>query len=166
MEKFKKQYTSEHLNLERDFEVTKRIFKPDRSEKVTFRIPAALIDIYQETHGRKFTSSIENMQIFKDDISVGGQKMRINAGFLKNWFWKAIQPTLDFIKEQLLVSKDLTITAFVGEFAESPMLTESLKQIFTHTKVIEVDGAGLAVLRGSVIMGHKPKRFTFQVNIF
>ena len=53
--------------------------------------------------------------------------------------------------------QNLTGVLLVGGFAESDMVTESLRKSFPDTKFIVPSEAGLSVVKGAVLYGHEPE---------
>jgi molecular chaperone DnaK (HSP70) len=52
----------------------------------------------------------------------------------------------------------------VGGFSESPIMQSAIKEAFSTKKVIIPDEAGLAVLKGAVMYGHKPQTISVRVS--
>ncbi|KAH3822080.1 hypothetical protein DPMN_123850 [Dreissena polymorpha] len=51
---------------------------------------------------------------------------------------------------------DVETILMVGGYSESPILQEAIKKKFPNIKIIVPPDAGLAVIKGAVIVGHCP----------
>lgn len=166
MEKFRKDQKYDYLDLFRDFEIKKRTINPKTTEKVTFRFPTSLSEIYEQLNYNKLKDDLDKNCKYKGHIVWIGDKMRLSADITKGFFSKAINHIVQHL-EQLLkchsVSKDSYIL-MVGGFSESYMLQDAVKTAFSTKKVIIPKEAGLAVLKGAVVFGHEPSTIQFRVS--
>ena len=76
MDRFRNEDKADYLNICRELEVKKREIYPDSKTKITFRIPIALVETFQEVKG----VSMENSFKSNKSISCAKDKLRV-------WFW-------------------------------------------------------------------------------
>lgn len=172
-EKFREENTSDYLDLQRELETKKRTIKPDSSGKITIKVPVTISQSYLEESGESIKDAIEGSN-YKGKIQWISDKMRIDATLFKNLFKPCSDKIVAHIKE-LLQKPDVqgtNIFLMVGGFSESAMLQDAIMKNFPKCKVIIPDEAGLCVLKGAVIFGHKPvaitsrmSKYTYGINI-
>ena len=163
--KFMEENTSDYLDLQRELETKKRTIKPESGGKITIKVPITMVQTYESETNEKISEAIEGSN-YKDKIQWIGDKMRIEAGVFKSLFKSCSEKIVGHIKE-LLQKPDVrgtNIFLMVGGFSESLMLQDAVMKSFPSTKVIIPDEAGLCVLKGAVIFGHKPVAITSRVS--
>jgi len=165
-EKFKTENRDDFLQLFREFEIKKRTFTPDMCNKVTFRLPMSLNDIYQDTKGESLKDSFKSSTQKGQKITWIGDKLRVDASHVKDFFkttCDAIVEHLERIFEQSDAS-GTSVILMVGGFSESPMLRHAVKSRFSdRMKVVIPLDAGLSVLRGAVLYGFDTRVISTRV---
>lgn len=94
--------------------------------------------------------------------------MRVDVSVVKRFFQEPVDSIVEHVGN-LLREPSVTGCAaivMVGGFSESPMLQETVRKKFPSVKIIVPDEAGLAVLKGAVIFGHKPTVIAERVSKF
>jgi len=101
-------------------------------------------------------------------VVFSGDKMRIQASVVKQFFKAPIDSIVDHLGKLLKEPEATNCSAIVmvGGFSESPMLQDAVKKKFTKTRVIIPHEAGLAVLKGAVIYGHRPSIISQRISKF
>ncbi|KAL5006559.1 hypothetical protein ScPMuIL_015365 [Solemya velum] len=154
---FQKEYMEDYLELTREFEFKKRQTTPESDDKVTFRFPSALRELFEKKTGEKINEAIAHMDI-KDHVRWRQDKIQMKASMMRKLFEipvsKIIKHLSDLTKEPGMA--DIRHMLMVGGFSESPVLQHAVKGAFRRMKVLIPQDAGAAVLRGAVIFGHKP----------
>ncbi|XP_022290110.2 heat shock 70 kDa protein 12A-like [Crassostrea virginica] len=167
------------LTLMNDFEFKKRKIcskdinqgkKQDTNQDtkyVIIRIPASLKELYCKKHPSKAnkkefmlsTPSGQQVKWFRD-------KMIFEEKLIKCLFDDSCKKIIDHMHQLFELSslRDVSSILLVGGFAESPVLQEAIIGAFQHKKVIIPEDAGLAVLKGAVLYGHKPNTITERVS--
>jgi hypothetical protein len=74
MQKFKCESKSDELDLLREFEIKKRLIRPDSSGKITFRIPLSLREAFEE----EMTKSIKEIIWYRHHDIKGCSKYPVN----------------------------------------------------------------------------------------
>ena len=164
MKKFQDKHMEDYLDIFRDFEVKKRDIGPSKAEKITFRLPVSLTDLFYESTGEKLKDVIPQTS-YGDKLSHSGDKLRVDASVVKSFFTEAVESILDHVERLLADSKLKGCSAIlmVGGFSDSPMLQEQLRNENKKLRIIVPEEAGLAVLKGAVIFGHSPKTIASRV---
>ncbi|XP_063414094.1 heat shock 70 kDa protein 12A-like [Mytilus trossulus] len=155
VDKFRKDDKVDYLGLCREFEVKKRSIRPDSTAKITIRIPLSLSERFQEVKGVSLKSSFKSNK----SMSWVGDKLRVDPDTAKKFFEEPCKRIVDHLKDlfQKGAVVDTDIILMVGGFSESQMLQEAIKSAFQSKTVIIPEDAGLAVLKGAVQFGFKPK---------
>lgn len=165
--KFAEEHTADHVDMYREFETKKRAITGDTKGKVTIKIPISLVEMFQEDTDEDIKDSIENTK-FSGKINWVGDKCRITAEIFKGLFEAAsnniVAHVTDLLKKHEISNTNNII--MVGGFSESPILQHIIKQAFPHMRVIIPPEAGLAVLKGAVLFGHKPATISSRVAKF
>ncbi|CAG2233546.1 unnamed protein product [Mytilus edulis] len=172
MKKIKDEDPAAYLDLFREFEAVKRTIVNGKEGKVNITIPYASLDNNcRKILGEDLKAVIASSP-FSKEISLRGDKMRIDAHLIINLF----KPTIDNIvslMDDILKNKDVkgvTQILLVGGFSECRLIQDAVVMKFHDKKVIIPDEAGLSVLKGAVLFGHRPDyvqirvmRFTYGV---
>ena len=161
---FHDKHTSDFLDLQRELETKKRTITPNQAGKVTVKIPVCVEECYKDKVGETMKEAVDHSP-FKGRIAWLNDKMRIEGDIFKQLFKPCCEKIVDHIK-QLLKNQELKDTntfLLVGGFSESVMLQDSLQKALPGKKVIIPDEAGLAVVKGAVIFGHRPVAITSRV---
>ncbi|CAG2232442.1 unnamed protein product [Mytilus edulis] len=147
-----------YLDIFREFEVVKRTIHPSKTGKVNFSIPFVSLNEKCKTHLGETLSEVLLSSPFKDSISFRGDKMRIDVELMKNIF----KPSIDNITSliQSILDSDVLIDVsqilLVGGFSECLLIQDAIKTKFPNKKIIVPEEAGLSVLKGAVLFGHRP----------
>ena len=153
---FSTDHKADYLHLLNDFEVKKRMTKPDSSDVVTIRIPATLYQILRE---KQF-----NFTRVEGAVTLVGDKLRIQATHFRSFFDAAIKDIVNHVEELVeIVPGPLEVILLVGGFAESPILQKAIKDQFGQrfSIIIPID-ASLCVMKGAVLYGFNPTSVAFR----
>ena len=157
-----------YLDLLREFETVKRKIETDTKGKVNFTIPFATINSLCESHQSETLSSMIQSSPFASIITLRGDKMRIDSDVMKSLFEETINNIVSLVKDVLRkpAVKDVHLLLFVGGFAECPLVQSAMKTNFPNKRILIPEEAGLSVLKGAVLFGHKPDYITSRVMRF
>ncbi|XP_052794653.1 heat shock 70 kDa protein 12A-like [Mya arenaria] len=171
--KFKEEYTADYLDLMRELEVKKRTIKPSSKGKITLKVPVKLAETYEDETEEKVAEAIAG-STYQGKLTWASDKMRLDAEVFKGLFKHCIEKIIEHIKDLLCndnVSGTKTLL-MVGGFSDSEMMQAAVKNAFPACNVIIPEEAGLCVLKGAVIFGHRPvsitsrmSRYTYGINI-
>ena len=158
MKKLKEEAMGDYLDILREFETKKRSVTPDLEGKITLRIPGALKKYHKRSGEENIESKIARLDL-KEDIEFKADKLRVSADTARSWFKEPIEGTIrhltGILSEPAL--KDVTSMLLVGGFAECKLMQDAVKKAVGNRMVIIPEEAGLAVLKGAVLFGHRPR---------
>jgi len=162
-DRFKTEHRDAYLDIFREFEIKKRTITPDLDHKVTFKIPIAMNELYQEFKGLSLKESARQTS---KKMAWIGDKLRVDASEAKNLFNDACDSIVQHV-EMIFDQPDAagtTVILMVGGFSESPMLRHAVKSRFgDRMKIIIPQDAGLSVLKGAVLYGFDTKVISTRV---
>ncbi|XP_060588439.1 heat shock 70 kDa protein 12A-like [Ruditapes philippinarum] len=161
--KFRSLHLEDYIEFFREFESKKR--KPIQSTRsVTIRFPAILSDLCHEFTETDLRELVRQSR-FESKVQVLKDKFRIDGDVFNEFFEPTVRKIISHVENILTKSSVDSCDAIlmVGGFSESSVLQVNVKSTFKHLKVIVPDEAGLAVLKGAVIFGHKPTAITERV---
>ena len=164
-QQFITRHRDDYIDLLREFEVKKRTITPEMDQKITFKLPISLHEIFRELRGQDFRQSQMMSQQLQGKLTFAGDKLRVESETVKEFFKETCGKIVNHLGEifrQPAVSAVKTIL-MVGGFSESPMLRHAIEQAFRDKKVILPNEASLSVLKGAVIFGHTPQTISARV---
>ncbi|KAK3602824.1 hypothetical protein CHS0354_026375 [Potamilus streckersoni] len=171
--KFCDENKADHMEMLRELEVKKRYVRTDINDKITLKIPVALKHTYEENSGETIKDAIEQTP-YRGKIQWTADKMRLDAELFRNLFHNCISNITTHLADLLEKPgvKGTTSLLMVGGFSECQLVQEAIRKAFPMAKVVIPHEAGLAVLKGAVIFGHKPRtissriaKYTYGINI-
>ncbi|KAK3578319.1 hypothetical protein CHS0354_004229 [Potamilus streckersoni] len=163
-QRFQLESKEDYLDIFRDFEIKKRDIAPDNENKVTVRLPSSLKEIFEDESGEDLHTAIKQTR-YANEVSLTGDKLRINASTMKSLFSNVVQSTVSHVKELMKERAVSSVSSIlmVGGFSESKMLQHAVRSNFPNVKVIIPQEAGLVVLKGAVVFGHSPSSIAQRV---
>ncbi|XP_071142785.1 heat shock 70 kDa protein 12A-like [Mytilus edulis] len=170
----KRQHPSAYLDIFRELEAVKRTVDRSKNDKVTMSFPRAVLDQICKTHSGEDLEAVISSSPYKGRMELVYDKIRIDTDLIKDLFKQASQNIIDLIRDSFakVNYKKVGVILLVGGFSESKIIQDSIKATFPDKRVIVPDDAGLAVLKGAVIFGHRPEyivsrivRYTYGVSI-
>ncbi|KAH3837772.1 heat shock 70 kDa protein 12B-like [Dreissena polymorpha] len=165
LDKFHEKHQDDYIDLMRAFEVRKRSIQPTSEDRITFKIPISLHELYREMTGGEMRDAVKNNQKLNGKVSFAGDKMRTDATIIKALFEETCTNIVDHLR-QLLKNPQTAGTRtilMVGGFSESQMLAAAVQSAFSDLRVVVPHDAGLAVLKGAVIFGHNSHVITSRI---
>lgn len=172
-QKFKDDFKADDLDIHRELETKKRTIKPESNSKITIKLPVSLVTTFEEETGEKMKEVIQQMQ-YANKMTWQTDKLRMEADLFKELFKEPVNMLVEHLQELMKRDNltDISTLLMVGGFSESPMMLDAVMKSFPDKKVIVPEDAGLAVLKGAVLFGHKPQsitirkaRYTYGINI-
>lgn len=170
----KQEDPSAYLDIFRELEAVKRTVDNSKQDKVTMTIPRAVLDeICMKNFHEDFKTVIEASP-YQDQMELRYDKLRIKVDLIRNLFAEASTKIIQLIGDASIdvKSNDVDILLLVGGFSESKIIQENIKASFPKKRVIVPEDAGLAVLKGAVLFGHKPEyiisrivRYTYGIRV-
>ncbi|XP_052795057.1 heat shock 70 kDa protein 12A-like isoform X2 [Mya arenaria] len=163
MEQFPRENMEDFIEMFRDFEIKKRDIGPAKEGKVTFKLPVAFTEMVLEETGLSFGAHLKKSP-YANKVLHKGDKIRIDAAVVKGMFRGPVDSLTDHVAGLLRDVTGCAAIVMVGGFSESPLLQDTVRRKFPGMKIIVPQEAGLAVLKGAVIFGHRPKVITERVS--
>lgn len=171
MTKLTKEDPTAHLDLFREFETVKRTISPSKTGKINITIPYASLDAICKKYLHKDLSTAVASSVYAKQIVLRGDKMRIDVDIMKDIFKPTIENIISLMEDIFETAEsDVSQILLVGGFSECSLIQDTVKNSFSDKRVIVPEEAGLSVLKGAVLFGHKPDyiqsrvmRFTYGV---
>lgn len=163
----------DRLDLQRELEMKKRTITPTSKGKITLKVPVALAEAFNALKLGTIDKAIERSP-YKNLITWLPDKIRIDAEIFKGLFKPCTDNIVKHIKDLLKFPelKGTNTFLMVGGFSESLMVQTAVMTALPKGNVIIPDEAGLSVLKGAVIFGHRPvaitcriSKYTYGINI-
>jgi molecular chaperone DnaK (HSP70) len=160
---FKSKHLVDYIDISREFEVKKRT-TINTTRSVTIRLSAELLCLCQDLREKNLKTLILQSK-YEGKVVAFPDKLRIDADVFNEFFEPTVRKIVSHVENILTESSvdGCAAILMVGGFSESSVLQRNVKSTFKHLKVIVPDDAGLAVLKGAVIFGHKPTIITERV---
>jgi len=158
MKKLKAEAMEDYFDILRVFENKKRNLMADSNEDITLKLPLSLNKYNKDSEEDGIESVIARLEL-KGKVKFLGDKIRVPADITRRWFQESIDGTFRHLTEIFSepAMKDVTSILLVGGFAESKLMQDAVKTAFKDRTVIIPEEAGLAVLKGAVLFGHRPR---------
>ena len=155
IERFKREYMEDYVDMLREFENKKRSIAPDTQGLITLRVSAALTRYHKESGEEQIVSKIERLSL--KDVQFHSNKLRVPVDLVRKWFQHPIDMTIRYITEILAKPdmKDVNTILFVGGFAESKLVQDAMRQALRRWTVIIPNEPGMSVLKGAVTFGYQ-----------
>ncbi|CAG2224154.1 unnamed protein product [Mytilus edulis] len=164
MKQFKNKHGDDFLQLLRDFEVKKKMFRVEDEESLTIRMPLSLIELFLDIEHLDVPTAITRSR-FNEHLRLKRDKLSIAGSLVETFFTETIQMIIDEVLSILKHERcsDVSAIMMAGGFSEADTLQNAIKKQFQSLEVfIPTDGA-LAVLKGAVIYGHNPSIVSMRV---
>jgi molecular chaperone DnaK (HSP70) len=126
--------------------------------KVNMSIPYSTINSLCQDFECQPLETIIKKSSYSDQITIRGDKIRIDADLMKSVFYGTIEKIKVLVQEMFSEISPLQVPfiLLVGGLAECKMIHASLKQAFPTKKFIVPEEPGISVLKGAVLFGHVP----------
>ncbi|XP_021367114.1 heat shock 70 kDa protein 12B-like [Mizuhopecten yessoensis] len=163
---FKSDHLYDLLDLMRRFEVKKRLNKVKHSDKVTVSIPSSLLSTYNKLNpGQNIKENIAKNERFSSHVEFFGDKLRLSGTKTASLFDESIEQIVYHVSKLLRDPKVRGISAIlmVGGYSECPLLLDAIRHIAGGVQLIVPNEAGLAVLKGAVVIGHSPSTISERI---
>ncbi|KAH3808149.1 hypothetical protein DPMN_136500 [Dreissena polymorpha] len=155
----------DYFDMIRDFEVKQRKFEFNSQSDITCRIPVALKEITEKHFHQSLSERLASLKYGEQVCTRGKDKLGVDSSIMQSWFTDPVSKTVNHISSVLKEErmKDVGLIVLVGGFAESAYVQQRIRQELPWKQLIIPGEAGLAVLKGAVIFGHKPENISSRV---
>ena len=146
-----------YLDLLREFQMVKRKINIDTKGKMSLTMPLNAINSLCESRQSETLSSMIQSSPFACSIALRGDKLRIDPDVIKSLFDETINNIISLVEDVLrkTVANDVPLLLLVGGFAECQLVQSAMKKTFPNKRILIPEDAGLSVLKGAVLFGHK-----------
>jgi len=126
----------------------------DKTDEERFRVTSLIEYIRMSSHNRK--TDFARMKL-KENAVIVHDKLRVPAKVVRSWCDEPINKGIRHIADVLAMPamNDVDTILLVGEFAECPLVQETMKKAFRGKKIVIPREPSRAVLRGAVLYGHQ-----------
>ncbi|KAH3730703.1 hypothetical protein DPMN_056695 [Dreissena polymorpha] len=166
IQRFKDENVEEYLDLLRDFEAKKRGTDAASKTNIAIKIPPTLFGIVQGMTQMSLQDKLQASS-YEKTVTLTKTKLRLDADVMRSFvcgnLLQMIQHTSDLLERP--ECKNVDAILMVGGFSESKFLQEMFKLNFKLPPIVPPK-AGLAVLIGAVIYGHRPTAITERKSIY
>jgi hypothetical protein len=162
---FQRVHVEGYMDLLREIEVFKRNIKPESEGKITMAIPYAILQELCSVMLNKTFKDLLAESSIANEVSLTAGKLRFNVDFARQLFTSITDQIVEYIRLIMMQPEVGGIKRFllVGGFSESPMVQHAIKTNFPEMRLIIPQDAGLAVLKGAVLFGHRPKTIKSRI---
>ncbi|KAK3600520.1 hypothetical protein CHS0354_028720 [Potamilus streckersoni] len=167
LRKFRSEFTYDYLSLFRDFEVKKRKIQPSQtSDNFVIALPVTLTELLQEDTGLGLKDAIGHSEYSGQIKTIRGNKLKIESSLMAELFSDSVNNIVRHLNDLLFNShlSDIKTILMVGGLAESPCVQHNVRKIFPQMNIIVPAEPSLAVLKGAVLFGHRPKSIVERVS--
>ncbi|XP_063447157.1 heat shock 70 kDa protein 12A-like [Mytilus trossulus] len=157
MKQFKNKHGDDFLQLLRDFEVKKKMFRVEEEESLTIRMPLSLIELFLDMKQSDVPTAIASSR-FGETVRLKRDKLSFAGSLVEIFFSETIRNIIDEVVSILKHERcsDVSAIMMAGGFSEANTLQHAIKKKFRSLEIfIPLDGS-LSVLKGAVIYGHNP----------
>ncbi|XP_045189727.2 heat shock 70 kDa protein 12A-like [Mercenaria mercenaria] len=164
MQRFKEEQMADYFDLLRDFETKKRNVNCEEESKITFRLAASLMKIYEEEIKDDLQEKISNAGL-NEQVRFTGDKLRVDVSIVKSWFDKPINNLISHLQEIFHEKSMKTVSTvlLVGGFGESQLVQKKMQEQLKTKRILTPHEAGLSVVKGAVVFGQTPKKISSRV---
>ncbi|KAL3880085.1 hypothetical protein ACJMK2_032354 [Sinanodonta woodiana] len=174
LREFRSAFLYDYLSLFRDFEVKKRKIQPSKNsdfskttpDNFVIALPVILTELLEEKTGLGLDDVIAQSK-YSDQIKmIRGNKLKVESSLMAELFSDAVNNIVRHLNDLLCNShlSHIKTILMVGGLAESPCVQHNLKKFFPQMNIIVPPEPSLAVLKGAVLFGHKPKSIVERVS--
>ncbi|CAG2212107.1 unnamed protein product [Mytilus edulis] len=164
MKQFKNKHGDDFLQLLRDFEVKKKMYRVEDEESLTIRMPLSLIELFLDMKQSDVPTAIASSR-FNETVRLKRDKLSIAGSLVETFFSETIRMIIDEVVSILKNERcsDVSAIMMAGGFSEADTLQHAIKKQFQSLEIfIPLDGS-LSVLKGAVIYGHNPNVVSSRV---
>ena len=154
----KTEYPSAYLDIFREFEAVKRTVYTDKEDKVKMAIPRTVLDQMCKKYLMEDFEAVVQSSPYRDKMILRYDTLRIDTNLIIDTFKQASERIIELISDVLKKMKgsNLKMIVLVGGFSDCKIIQDSIKSFFRNYRVIVPEDAELAVIKGAVLIGHKP----------
>ncbi|XP_061177392.1 heat shock 70 kDa protein 12A-like [Saccostrea echinata] len=128
---------------------------PSDTQRVTMKMPAFLMEKFRKKTGKSIEKAVRKT-ILENNIEFKLDKCKISPDVFQSLFSDAGKHIVEYMEKELLTKyPDVDYLILIGEFAQSPILQNIIKESFPSKTILIPPEAGLAAVKGAVLFGQK-----------
>ncbi|XP_063406077.1 heat shock 70 kDa protein 12A-like [Mytilus trossulus] len=156
---------SAYLDIFRELEAIKRTVDKTNQDNVTMSIPRAFLDEICKKHLHEDFEAVIKASPYKSRMKVRFDKLRMETDLIKNLFKEPSEKIIQLITDALnnKYTDLVSVILLVGGFSDCKIIQDEIKAKFPKMRVIVPEEAGLAVLKGAVLFGHRPEQIVSRI---
>ncbi|WAR07808.1 HS12A-like protein [Mya arenaria] len=170
LDEFRREFAHTYQDLVTSIERKKCTFS-HRTDKVLLTLDYDYVTLVERENGETVEEMIKG-SMYSDLVQYRntGRRLTLNHSVAKKFFDSSVDIIIGKLEEILFACSQDNIKSLllVGGYSESPYLREKLHQEFPQLTIVVVEDGRLAVMKGAVMMGLKPRniiqrraRFTY-----
>ncbi|XP_071126188.1 heat shock 70 kDa protein 12A-like [Mytilus edulis] len=168
-EELKSKHHNDYMDLFRVFEVAKRKdFSVAATGKVPIRLPSIVNELCKQINKKDINEIVSTNNTFINHIQLSRDKLLIDISIFKKLFEKTINEIKRHLQElyQKKDINDIRTIFMVGGFSYCHLLYDCIQKEFPSVRVKVPMEPAIAVIKGSVIYGHKPEIFSSRISVY
>ncbi|XP_069110662.1 heat shock 70 kDa protein 12A-like [Argopecten irradians] len=157
-EDFKTNNQSDLLELERIFEIKKRIVSNDGHSVI--RVGTNFLQSYKNVHKSTLARTLsESKSVYSPVVEVKKEKLKIQSHQMVEFFQGPMNNIVEHLERifMKISMRRVSTILMVGGFSESDLMKRKIETSFPGKTVIRPLEASMAVLKGAVMFGHAPQ---------
>ncbi|XP_060082630.1 heat shock 70 kDa protein 12A-like [Ylistrum balloti] len=162
IESFKRKYMADYVELCRNFEIKKRTITEETTGKVILKLPPSFKESVDSNSNISFDVALSNSE-FSEKVKWYSGKLKIDADVVKGFFEVPIQKIVSHVEKLLKKVGKIEMIMMVGGFSDCQLLDKAIRDNFPDISILNPNDSVLAVLKGAVIFGHKPRAIVSRV---
>lgn len=156
MDRFFQTCKQELLQLQKDFEIKKRMFNPVNGQNVVIKIPQMVRQIYEMNYKQKLQLKIENSE-YGELVKLVGDNLHIDTDIMESFYNVVSEQITSHLVKILYsgTSKDIKTLVLVGGFANSVIIQNVIRKKFPDITILMPTDPELSVMQGAVLYGYE-----------
>ncbi|XP_052782472.1 heat shock 70 kDa protein 12A-like [Mya arenaria] len=175
LDEFRTKFTHSYQDFIQTVETKKCMFSCS-TDKTTLPLDYDFVTLVEKDNEEAIDEMVKGSR-YKDLVQykITGRRLILNHSVVKEFFDSSVDIIIEKLKEILSACPQDNITSLllVGGYSESPYVRERIQQNFPQLTTVIVENGRLAVMKGAVMMGLKPRnviqrraRFTYGFSTY
>lgn len=166
--KFRLNFPIQHRDMLEDFESTKKLFcmKGKEQKPVQVKLEAAFVETVKKETKKTVKDTISKGK-YKDSVEFKAStgRLQIKRDLFECFFLPSVDGIILKLKDLLKEIGDpkLRTVLLAGGFGESSYVRDRISDEFSRLKIAVPRDPRLAVLKGAVLMGYKPRHIVERI---
>jgi molecular chaperone DnaK (HSP70) len=156
MDRFFQTCKQELLQLQKDFEIKKRMFNPVNGQNVVIKLPQMVRQIYEMNYKQKLQLKIGNSE-YGELVKLVGDNLHIDTDIMESFYNVVAEQITSHLVKILYsgTSNDIKTLVLVGGFANSIIIQNVIQKKFPDITILMPTDPELSVMQGAVLYGYE-----------